>query len=143
MLLSNWGRGKSKKSLQKKAFHNKVCKLLEVLYLWQNSYLEFLYIQQKVVWRYSSSRKKLLKDIWDIWLSYSHENSFHHNFLGLNIKCSDRPIWKFSFNRYRYAHHNIYGYRYWSEENRFTDTDTDMRKLLDTDTDADTDMKNC
>ena len=45
---------------------------------------------------------------------------------------SDRPIWKFSFNRYR------------SEENKLTDTDTDtdQKKKKFTDTDADTDMKN-
>ena len=53
---------------------------------------------------------------------------------------SDRPIWKFSFNRYRYryANFNISRYRY--EENKFTDTDTVMKKKEFTDTD--TDMKN-
>ena len=65
------------------------------------------------------------------------------------VSCSDRPIWKFSFNRYRYryryAHHNIYRYRYRYryEENKFTDTDTDQKNNKFTDTDADTDMKNC
>ena len=61
--------------------------------------------------------------------------------LGLS---SDRPIWKFSFNRYRYryAHFNISRYRYRYEENKFTDTDTDKKKKEFTDTDADTDMKN-
>ena len=44
---------------------------------------------------------------------------------------SDRPIWKFSFNRYRYRY----------EENNFTYTDQMKKKI--TDTDADTDMKNC
>ena len=67
------------------------------------------------------------------------------------LESSDRPIWKFSFNRYRYryryAHHNIYRYRYRYryEENKFTDTDTDTDQKNNkfTDTDADTDMKNC
>ena len=53
---------------------------------------------------------------------------------------SDRPIWNFSFNWYRYADHNIYQYRY--EENKFTDTDTNEKNKKFTDTDADTDMKN-
>ena len=30
----------------------------------------------------------------------------HHS----NFSSSDRLIWKFSFNQYRYAHHNIYRY---------------------------------
>ena len=58
----------------------------------------------------------------------------------LHFLGSDRPIWKFSFNRYQYAHHSIYWYR--SEENKFTDTDTDQKKKKFTDTNADTYMKN-